>query len=202
MATTQIHLTGKPPLTTSQDVVHAGHVLDVESARELVQLAARRPWQGDTTTIRITNAHRTRDDVWNVLLKVLEEPPPYAEFHLYAPSTDALPRTIKSRAHVTREHLPDPPPEDASRLVRLYESGDALAILREADRHTDLADTRRAIEGLWTHGVSSRRLNQAVRAEAHLNLLRRGASPRVIMKGLLVSLAQLHLQQKTKQKES
>jgi hypothetical protein len=189
MPTPTLHLTGRPPRAAATDVVHAGNLLDIETAREIVSSTKRRPWQGDTSVIRITAAHRVRDDVWNTLLKVLEEPPPHVEFHLYAPSTDSIPRTIKSRAHVVREHLPDPTPEDASRYVRLYEAGDALAIMREADRHTEQGEALRAVEGLWTHGVQTHRLNQALLSEYYLTSLRRGASPRVVMKALLLTLA-------------
>jgi hypothetical protein len=194
VATTQLHLTGIPPATEREDVVWAGDLLDTKTAREIVELAHRRPWSGDKTVVRITAAHRVSDQVWNVLLKTLEEPPPHLHVHLYAASTDALPSTICSRAHVKREHLPDPTPEDASRLIRLYESGDALAMLRAADRQTDVVDTRRALEGLWHSGVHTGRLDQATQAEHHLYLLNRGVTPRLVVKSLLITLAIHHRQ--------
>ncbi len=173
-------------------MARAGHIITVEEARELVQVSHRRPFEGDSTVIHITGAHRVPDQVWNTLLKVLEEPPPYVEFHLYAPSVDSLPRTIKSRAHVSREHLPNPQPDDAGRLVRLYESGDAILILREADRYTESGDAARAIESLWTFGAQTGKLDCALLSEYYLSMLRRGASPRVTMKALLIGLAIRH----------
>jgi DNA polymerase III delta prime subunit len=192
MAVTKLHLTDRPPTVLKGERSVAGSALDVATSRELVAQTKRRPWQGDTTVIHITQAHLTRGDVWNTLLKVLEEPPPYVHFHLYAPSTDSIPRTIKSRSHVTRENLPDPPPEDASRLIRLIEQGDALTIVREADRHTELQDARRATRGIWIYAIQKANLDAALLSEYYLGKLRSGASPRIVMKALLLELARRH----------
>lgn len=192
MAVTRLHLTAIPPSPKKNDIALSGRSLSVEDARQLVEKCRRRPWQGDSTVVHITAAHRVRSDAWSVLLKVLEEPPPFVEVHLYAPSTDSIPSTIRSRAHVTRESLPKPIPEDASRLVRLYESGDALGIVREADRHTDLEETRRAVLGLWIYAIETGKVDTAVLSEYYLGLLSQQASPRVVMKALLVTLALRH----------
>lgn len=152
-------------------------------------MCQRRPWSGDRTTVHLTLSHLVSEDVWNTLLKVLEEPPPYCHFHLYAPSTDSLPRTIKSRSHVVRESLTGIVPDGAARLVRLYESGDAVNIIQEADRHTEVPDTIRAIESLWIYSIETGRLDAATLSEYHLSQVRRGASTRIVMKALLLELA-------------
>lgn len=175
--------------------MYSGSNLSIDSARELVQKVKRRPWEGDSTVIHITASHLIRDDTWNTLLKVLEEPPPYAQFHLYAPATDSIPKTIRSRSHITRESLPRSVPEDASRLVRLYESGDALGILREADRHADLEEARRALTSLWIYAIETGKLDTAFVSDYYLSHLSRSASPRVVLKALLITLALRHKQQ-------
>lgn len=187
-----LHLTGDPPLVRKGEHTFAGDLLAVDEARELVSMARRRPWQGDSTVIHVSAAHFVREDVWNTLLRLLEEPPPYVFVHLYAPSSDSIPKTIVSRAHVVRESLPRFVPEDASRLVRLVESGDALAILREGDRCTDLNEARRNVESLWAYSVETGRLDIALVADAYLRLARQGVSPRVLMKAFLLRLAIRH----------
>ncbi len=174
------------------EIVHAGNLIDIDTARTLVASTKRRPWQGDQTVVHLTAAHLVRGDVWNTLLKVLEEPPPYVQVHLYAPSTDSIPRTIRSRSHVTRESVPHVIPEDASRLVRLYESGDALSMLREADRHTNQAEALQAVESLWIYATETKKLEAMQLAEYYLTMLRRGATPRIVMKALLIQLAVRH----------
>ncbi len=186
---THLHLTGLPPKAGKTDVSHAGHLLELQDARDLVASSRRLPWEGETVKVHIRDAHRVKAQVWETLLKVLEEPPPHVQFHLYAPSTDSVPSTIRSRSHVTREHLPDPQPEDAHRLVRLVEGGNAVDIVREADRHTELPDTRRSIESLWIYGVHTGRLDCANLSEYYLRRLRPGVSTRVVMKALLLTLA-------------
>jgi DNA polymerase III delta prime subunit len=166
--------------------------MTVDQAREIVSMAQRRPWEGDSTTVHLTAAHLVRDDSWNALLKVLEEPPPYFHAHLYAPSTDSIPRTIKSRSHVIRESLPVVHPEDAARLLRLIESGDALAILREADRHTEPDATKRVLESLWTYAIQIGKTDAGLLSDYWLAQLRLGASPRIVMKALLLELAIRH----------
>jgi hypothetical protein len=192
MPTTHLHLTALPPRVTKNEHTWRGDALSIEQSREIVQLIRRRPWQGDTTVVHITNAHLVRDDVWNTLLKSLEEPPPYVQFHLYAPSTDAIPRTIRSRSHITRESLPNFIPEDASRLARLFEGGDALAILRECDRHTETEETRRLVRSLWAYCIETGRLDAGVLCDYYLGKLQNGVSPRIVLKALLLTLAVRH----------
>lgn len=185
----QLHLTDRPPRVHRTHYVHSGQLLDVATAREVASIIRRRPYEGDQTVVHITAAHRATPEIWNVLLKPIEEPPDYVQFHLYAPSVDQLPRTIKTRCHVTRESVPQPHFEDASRLIRLCESRDALMILREGDRSTDVGETYAAIESLWDSLLRVGRLKAAAICEAHLDLLRGGCSPRIAMKSLLLTVA-------------
>lgn len=192
MSTTALYLTAKPPHVKKGEYARAGTLLTVEEARNLVELARRRPWEGDTTVIHITGAHLVRADIWNVLLKILEEPPPYVQFNLYAPSTDSIPGTIKSRSHVKRLDLPNFAAEDSSRFIRLIESGDALAILREGDRHSERDEATRSVESIWVYAIQTGRIGMAFLSEVYLERLRRGANPRVTVKSMLIELATQH----------
>jgi hypothetical protein len=198
---TILHLTSAAPHVKKGETSVAGHNLAVADARELVNETRRRPWEGDATVIHIPSAHRVSEESWNVLLKVLEEPPPYVAFHLYAPSTDSLPRTIKSRSHVVRESLPKENHEDVSRLVRYVENGDALAIIREADRHSDVNETRQQLMALWAWGVTYGDLDIANLSQFYLEYLNRKVSPRVVVKSLLLTLAIRRRERQNKEAE-
>lgn len=187
---TQLHLTGRPPDVKKDELALAGQNIDVVQARELVAATHKRPWQGDSTVIHITAAHRVKESVWNTLLKALEEPPDYVVWHLYAPSSDALPGTIRSRAHITREHLPDPIPEDATRIIRMCESADALVLFREADRHTDPGDVLSTLFAVQHYAVKHGDVDTAALTDHYRALLARRVAPRVIMKAFLITLAQ------------
>lgn len=186
----KLHLTDRPPRVHRTHHVFAGNLLDVATAREVVTLTRRRPYEGDETVIHLTAAHRATAEIWNVLLKPIEEPPDFVQFHIYAPSVDQLPKTIKTRCHVTRENLPQTHLEDVTRLLRLCESRDALMILREGDRAGDLDETVRVIESMWDSMLKNGRLKAAAYCEAHLELLRAGCSPRIALKSLLLMVAQ------------
>lgn len=202
MSQTILHLTTIPPRVAKGEQSVAGHLLNVELAREMVSNSRRRPWQGDQTVIHITSAHRVSDDSWNTLLKVIEEPPPYVQFHLYAPSTDSVPRTIKSRAHVVRESLPKETHEDVSRLIRYVENGDALAIVREADRHTDYVETMQQLMALAAWGVDHGNMDVANLSQHYLSYLGQKVAPRIVMKALLLELAIRHRKRKLKEEKA
>ncbi len=192
MAATKLHLTDKPPKVKQFEESVAGDLLSVDQARELVHSSRRRPFQGDSTVIHITGGHLVRDNVWNVLLKMLEEPPPYVHVHIYANSTDAIPGTIKSRAHTTRESMTFRPTEDASRFARLWKTADIATIAREADRHTGKLETVTALENLTAYCIEEGLLEAVPEVELARSRVARGANTRVCMKAMLCSLAISH----------
>ncbi len=54
---------------------------------------------------------------------------------------------------------------------------------------TEQADAMSAVESLWIFAIDTGRIDTAVQSEYHLSLLRRGASPRIVVKALLLRLA-------------
>jgi DNA polymerase-3 subunit delta' len=71
--------------------------IKTEQARELVQLAARRPTLGRWRVIIIEDADRLTETAADVLLKAVEEPPPATVWMLCAPSLEDVIVTIRSR---------------------------------------------------------------------------------------------------------
>ena len=71
--------------------------IKTEQARELVQLAARRPTLGRWRVIIIEDADRLTETAADALLKAIEEPPPRTVWMLCAPSLEDVIVTIRSR---------------------------------------------------------------------------------------------------------
>ena len=71
--------------------------IKTDQARELVQLAARRPTLGRWRVIIIEDADRLTETAADVLLKAIEEPPPATVWMLCAPSLEDVIVTIRSR---------------------------------------------------------------------------------------------------------
>jgi DNA polymerase-3 subunit delta' len=71
--------------------------IKTDQARELVQLAARRPTIGRWRVIIIEDADRLTETAADVLLKAIEEPPPATVWMLCAPSLEDVIVTIRSR---------------------------------------------------------------------------------------------------------
>jgi DNA polymerase-3 subunit delta' len=71
--------------------------IKTDQARELVQLAARRPTIGRWRVIFIEDADRLTETAADVLLKAIEEPPPATVWMLCAPSLEDVIVTIRSR---------------------------------------------------------------------------------------------------------
>ena len=71
--------------------------IKTEQARELVQLAARRPTLGRWRVIIIEDADRLTETAADVLLKAVEEPPPATVWMLCAPSLEDVIVTVRSR---------------------------------------------------------------------------------------------------------
>lgn len=82
-----------------REIVPDGLSLSVDSMREVVQTAARRPGTGRWQVVIVEDADRLTEQAANALLKVVEEPPPRTVFLLCAPSTDPedIAVTLRSR---------------------------------------------------------------------------------------------------------
>ncbi|OHU78606.1 DNA polymerase III subunit delta' [Mycobacteroides chelonae] len=80
-------------------VVPEGLSIGVDEMRAIVQAAWRRPGTGRWLVVLIEDADRLTEGAGNVLLKVVEEPPPRTVFLLCAPSVDPedISITLRSR---------------------------------------------------------------------------------------------------------
>ena len=80
-------------------IVPQGLSLSVDSMREIVQVAARRPGTGRWQIVIVEDADRLTESAANALLKVVEEPPSRTVFLLCAPSVDPedIAVTLRSR---------------------------------------------------------------------------------------------------------
>jgi len=117
-----------------------GLTLTVKLARELVQLAARRPSLGRWRVIVIEDADRLSERAADALLKALEEPAARTVWILCAPSLEDVIITIRSRSRHVR--LRTPPVEAvAALLVRRDGVEPAMATFaaRAAQCHVGLA---------------------------------------------------------------
>ncbi|HLS00105.1 DNA polymerase III subunit delta' [Mycolicibacillus parakoreensis] len=80
-------------------IVPEGLSIGVEAMRAIVQVASRRPSTGRWQIVVVEDADRLTEGAANVLLKVVEEPPPSTVFLLCAPSIDPqdIAITLRSR---------------------------------------------------------------------------------------------------------
>ena len=94
------------------------HEIKIESVRALLAALSLRPADGGSVVALIDDADRLSEEGQNALLKILEEPPPYARFLLVSSRPSALLPTVRSRCQVLR-------------CVPLPEA-DVVAILRDS----------------------------------------------------------------------
>ena len=98
----------------------------VEDARELVASAAVVPADAPWHIVVIEDADRLTEQAVNVLLKVLEEPPPHLVWLLCAPSPEDVLATIRSRTRSVHLRTPSTP-EVADALRDRYGVDPAMA---------------------------------------------------------------------------
>ncbi|MFQ6172232.1 DNA polymerase III subunit delta' [Oryzobacter sp. R7] len=121
-------------------VATEGLSIKVELARDLVQLAARRPSVGRYRVIVVEDADRLTERAADALLKALEEPAPRTVWMLCAPSVEDVIITIRSRSRHVR--LRTPSVEAVADLLTRRDGVDppmALYAARAAQSHVGLA---------------------------------------------------------------
>ncbi|HEX7537222.1 MAG TPA: DNA polymerase III subunit delta' [Dermatophilaceae bacterium] len=121
-------------------VATEGLTLKVDLARDLVQLAARRPSLGRWRVIVIEDADRLSESAADALLKALEEPVARTVWILCAPSLEDVIITIRSRSRHVR--LRTPPVEAVAALLVRRDGIDppmATFAARAAQSHVGLA---------------------------------------------------------------
>jgi DNA polymerase III subunit delta' len=117
-----------------------GLTLKVDLARDLVQLAARRPSLGRWRVIVLEDADRLHERAADALLKALEEPVARTVWILCAPSLEDVIITIRSRSRHVR--LRTPPVEAVAALLVRRDGIDpsmATFAARAAQCHVGLA---------------------------------------------------------------
>ena len=102
----------------------------IEQIRALREAVFLRPNEAERRVALIENADQMNLPAANALLKVLEEPPPYAVFLLTAESRKQLPETIASRCVCLEVH--GVPAEDAREWLSKNFPGNSPAELQEA----------------------------------------------------------------------
>ncbi len=114
--------------------------IGVDTARDLVALAARSPSVGRYRVLLVEDADRLNDSSGNALLKAIEEPSERTVWVLCAPSLEDVLVTIRSRARHVRLRIP-PAQAIADLLHRRdgIEHATALAAARAAQNHIGIA---------------------------------------------------------------
>ncbi len=87
-----------------------------EDARELVSRSSVLPLEAPWHVVIVEDADRFTDQAVNVLLKVLEEPPPHLVWILCAPSSEDVLPTIRSRTRLV--HLRTPSTAEVSEALQ------------------------------------------------------------------------------------
>ena len=113
-----------------------GKEITVDKIRAIRSDSFIRPYEQGDKIYAILRAENLNSHAQNALLKLLEEPPPYAVFFLYASSAASLLPTIRSRCVIARASAAtaeEEPPEAIERGRELYmalKKGDELALAR------------------------------------------------------------------------
>lgn len=125
-----------PDLITVERVKEKREI-GVEQVRTLRQEAYVLPNEASRKVFFIPEADTMNASAQNALLKVLEEPPPYAAFLLLGKNPGAFLETVRSRCvelRVQAKAAEPVPSEEASALAEAFISGDRLAFLQTAFR--------------------------------------------------------------------
>ena len=125
-----------------------GLSIGVSMARQLVELAARRPSVGRWRVVVVEDADRLTEHSGNALLKAIEEPTSRTIWMLCAPSLEDVLITLRSRSRHVR--LRTPPAEAVAELLVRRDGIDpqmALYAARAAQSHVGLARRLATDEG-------------------------------------------------------
>lgn len=98
-------------------IVPQGLSLSVDSMREIVQTASRRPGTGRWQIVIVEDADRLTEQAANALLKVVEEPPSRTVFLLCAPSVDPEDISVTLRSRCRHVALTTPSVADIERVL-------------------------------------------------------------------------------------
>jgi DNA polymerase III subunit delta' len=105
-------------------IIPEGLSIGVDEMRAIVQIASRRPSAGRWQVVVIEDADRLTEGAANVLLKVVEEPPPSTVFLLCAPSVDPEDIAITLRSRCRHVALVTP---TVDAIAQVLAHGDGLS---------------------------------------------------------------------------
>lgn len=174
-------------------VATEGVFIRVDTARPLVELAARAPSQGRWRVVVVEDADRLNDSSGNVLLKAIEEPAARTVWVLCAPSAQDVLITLRSRCRSVPLRVP--PVEAVAQLLARRDGIDpatALLAARAAQSHVGIA----------------RRLARDADARARRNRVLelaggiRGVGDAVLAAGELVETSQAEARARTDEKDA
>ncbi|MCF2707268.1 DNA polymerase III subunit delta' [Arcanobacterium haemolyticum] len=117
-----------------------GVTITVEQTRNLVASSYVGPGAGRWRIIIVEDADRMLERTTNVLLKAIEEPPPFTIWMLCTPAPDDVMPTIRSRCRILTLAIPDP--EEIAQLLMRETGADhaqALNAARAAQSHVGAA---------------------------------------------------------------
>ncbi|MBR5951062.1 MAG: DNA polymerase III subunit delta' [Actinomycetaceae bacterium] len=152
-----------------------GVTITVEETRALVGESYESPSSGRYRIIIIEDADRMLERTTNVLLKAIEEPPPFTVWMLCTPSLDDVLPTIRSRCR--HAGLVVPQAEDVAQLLadQGADPQQALVAARAAQSHIGRARALVRDAGVWEdrqkvvrEAVSVRSVGDAVYAAANI----------------------------------
>ena len=134
-----------PDVTVVRDTEH--RELTVDAVRALRQDVYIRPNEAARKVYIIADSHQLNERDQNVLLKIVEEGPPYAAFVFCTDSPSALLETVRSRCVLLRQNADEAGDEqaaaDALELLAALEDGSRARLLAWEFAHEDM-DGRRA----------------------------------------------------------
>ena len=142
-----------PDVSVIRDTEH--RELTVDAVRALRQDVYIRPNEAARKVYIIADSHQLNERDQNVLLKIVEEGPPYAAFIFCTDSPAALLETVRSRCVLLKCDAPAPDalPPEAEQLCRAFARGKLLPVttylVSLENRRMKREELRDVLRGAW-----------------------------------------------------
>ena len=158
-----------PDVTVVRDTEH--RELTVDAVRALRQDVYIRPNEAARKVYIIADSHQLNERDQNVLLKIVEEGPPYAAFVFCTDSPSALLETVRSRCVLLKYDAvsEDALPPEAEQLCRAFARGKVLPVttylVALENRRMKREELRDVLRSAWcaaaeARGLTARQLRQ------------------------------------------
>lgn len=171
-------------------VATQGVTISVDQTRQLVSRSFVSPGAGRWRILIVEDADRMSERTTNVLLKAIEEPPPFTVWMLCTPSPEDVMTTIRSRCRVLT--LAVPRAEDIAELLvrRLgVNSEDAIMAARASQSHIGVA---RAL-------LTDQAVREQRRAVIHMALSVRGVADAALGAKRVMAAAEAEVKERSEQ---